>query len=59
MKTYKPLKGECPVCETPLQATKPERYKINECYERCHKCNAFLHVIATHWRARFNLAVPR
>ncbi|EGB83576.1 hypothetical protein HMPREF9533_01589 [Escherichia coli MS 60-1] len=59
MKTYKPLKGECPACQTQLLTPKPKRYQINECYEHCPGCGAFLHTIATHWRVRFNLVVPR
>ncbi|BCM51416.1 hypothetical protein OkiPb00243_40940 [Escherichia coli] len=59
MKTYKPLKGECPACQAQLQAPKPERYQINECYEHCPECGAFLYAIATYWRVRFNLVVPR
>lgn len=59
VKTYKPLKGECPACQTQLLTPKPKRYQINECYEHCPGCGAFLHTIATHWRVRFNLVVPR
>lgn len=58
-KPFKPLKGECPLCETMMETEKPQRYRIYESYTRCPECDTYLHVIATHWKVRFSQTVPR